>query len=34
MIDAGVASIATDNRQAIEWRSRQVVARALVGEFV
>ena len=28
MIDAGVPPIATDNGQAIEWRARQVVARA------
>ena len=34
MIDAGVAAIAAENLQAIERCARQVIARALVGEFV
>ena len=34
VIYARIAAIAAENRKAIEWSARQVVARSLVLEFV
>src|SRR2546423_15363707 len=33
MTDARVSSIATDDRQPIEWGARQIVTRALIRKF-